>query len=345
MVLFLGNGLKKSSFFSGWKEKKVKCTLCNHYCVIDEGKVGICGVRKNINGELFSLVYGKVIALHVDPIEKKPLFHFFPSTKSLSIATVGCNFKCDFCQNYEISQYPELFKKIDGEDITPEKVVELALLHGCKSISYTYTEPTIFFEFAYDIAKLAKERNIYNVFVSNGYMSEEVIENMVGVIDGINIDLKSFNDDFYRKFCKATLSPVKENIKKLFEKGIWVEVTTLIIPGLNDNRDELENVATFLSDISHDIPWHISAFHPAYKMTHVLPTSVESLDMAYEIGKDKGLNYVYCGNVLGHRESTLCPSCGKVLIERFGFNVMEINISKNRCKFCGFDIKGVFQED
>ncbi len=338
-------GLKKSLFFVYDREKSLKCTLCNHYCKIDDGKVGICGVRKNIGGELFSLVYGKVIALHIDPIEKKPLFHFFPSSKSLSLATVGCNFKCDFCQNYEISQYPYLSGKIDGEEISPEKIVSLAISRGCKSISYTYTEPTIFFEYAYDIAKLAKKNGLFNIFVSNGYMTEGVIDEMVGVIDGINVDLKSFNENFYRKYCKASLSPVKNNIKKLYENGIWVEVTTLFIPGLNNSREEVENIAEFIAKISCDIPWHVSAFYPAYKMLDVPSTDSSTLDMAYDIGKNKGLKYVYCGNIPGHRESTFCPLCGEVLIERYGFNVIGYNLIKNKCKFCGYEIKGIFQED
>ena len=345
MVLFLEKILKRSFFFKEEKEKKVKCTLCNHFCIISENKFGVCGVRKNIGGELFSLVYGKLIALHIDPIEKKPLFHFLPSSKSLSIATVGCNFRCDFCQNYEISQYPHLFKKIDGEEVSPEEVVSLAISRGCKSISYTYTEPTIFFDFAYDTAKLAKEQGLFNVFVSNGYMSDLAIDKMVGVIDGVNVDLKSFREDFYRKYCKASLEPVKENIRKLFERGIWVEVTTLLIPGLNDIREEVEEIANFISKISKDIPWHISAFHPAYKMLDIPPTGVDVLDMAYEIGREKGLRYVYCGNVPGHNESTFCPSCGKVLIGRFGFSVVEYNLTGNRCKYCGYEIKGIFQEE
>ncbi len=334
--------MKESLFFLKKGDKKVKCTLCAHYCEISEGKVGICGVRKNVGGTLFSLVYGKVIALHVDPIEKKPLFHFFPSSRSLSIATVGCNFKCDFCQNYEISQFPFLFGRIDGEDLSPENIVDLAYRRGCKSISYTYTEPTIFFEYAYDIALLAKDLGIYNVFVTNGFMSDEAIEKMVGVIDGVNVDLKSFKDGFYRKYCKASVEPVKKNIALMYEKGIWVEVTTLVIPGINDGEDELNDIANFIAGIDKNIPWHISAFHPAYKMINVSSTSVDLLLRAYEIGKKAGLRYVYCGNVPGLKESTFCPSCGKPLIKRIGFSVSENNIKNGRCRFCNYLIAGKF---
>lgn len=273
-------------------DKKVQCIVCNHRCIIWEGKKGICGVRENIKGKLYLLVYGLVVSENIDPIEKKPLYHFLPKTKTYSIGTVGCNFKCDFCQNYEISQ----LKQIIGKEITPEDVVERAIKTGCKSISYTYNEPTIFAEFVKDTAVLAKKDGLKNILVTNGYMTKECLKFFGKDIDAMNIDLKSFSESFYNKICKARLKYVLDTIKLAHKKGIHIEITTLIIPGENDSPKEIEKIAKFISKIDKSIPWHISRFFPMYNMNNKDKTPLDILKEAERIGK-KYLNNVYLGNV------------------------------------------------
>ncbi len=336
--------MHRAGLWKTLKDDTVECNLCNFRCHIREGKRGICGVRENLGGTLYSLNYGKLIAQHVDPVEKKPFFHFQPASYSYSIATVGCNFRCLHCQNYEISQMPkEKGGIILGEDVTPEEVVESAMETGCKNISYTYTEPTVFFEFAMDCAELAQKEGLRNLFVTNGYMTIECIEQMVGLIDGCNVDLKAFTDEFYRKVCGgARLGHVLESIEAMHKAGIWVEVTTLVIPGHNDSEEELRNIARWLNSVGPTIPWHISAFYPAYRMTDVPPTPRETLHMARKIGMEEGLRYVYTGNIPGDvGESTHCYSCGRLLIERYGFFVRANHTEDGRCPDCGAVIDGV----
>jgi len=290
---------KHAMLFKQENNKKIQCYLCPHRCKIAESKFGICGVRQNINGELYTHVYGKVIASHVDPIEKKPLFHFLPKTKSYSIATPGCNFKCSFCQNWQISQYKSNQGfQYEGLEITPEEIVKAAKLNNCQSIAYTYTEPTIFFEYAYDTAKLAKKQNLSNIFVTNGYITKEAIETIAPYLDAANIDLKSFRDEFYKKICGAKLQPVLNAIKTMHEKKIWLEITTLVLPEQNDSKQELNDIAKFIGKVDKKIPWHITRFHPDYKYTDAEPTPIETLQMAEEIGKKHGLKYIHLGNVL-----------------------------------------------
>ncbi len=279
--------------------KKLQCIACAHRCIIYDGKTGICSVRKNIKGKLYLLVYGKVIAEHIDPIEKKPLYHFLPKTYTYSIGTFGCNFRCGFCQNYGISQFKkteDYLENIFGESETPKQIVEKAIKNKCKSIAYTYNEPTIFIEFVRDIAKLAREKGLKNILVTNGYETPECLEFISPYIDAMNIDLKSFSDEFYQKNCKAKLKPVLDTIKLACKKGIHIEITTLIIPDENDSQQELEQIAKFISKIDKNIPWHISRFFPMYKMTEKRITEIEKLKQAEKIGK-KYLNYVYIGNV------------------------------------------------
>lgn len=334
--------MKESYLYKKLRDNKVRCDLCNHRCVIEDGGLGKCCVRKNIDGTLYSLVYRKLISENVDPIEKKPLFHFLPGTLSLSIATVGCNFKCFFCQNYEISQMPCDYGRIEGRDVLPEMLVRDAINYDCKSISYTYTEPTVYFEYAYDTAKLAHEQNLKNVFVTNGFMTREALHMIKPYLDAANVDLKSYSEEFYREKVDGRLKPVLDNIKLMKEMGIWVEVTTLLIPGLNDSDEELEKIAGFLSDTGKDIPWHISAYFPRYKST-IPPTSVGRIHRAIEIGKKTGLRYVYGGNIPGNEsENTYCYNCGKILVRRFGFSVLENNIKASKCYSCGALIDGVF---
>ena len=323
---------------------KVRCDLCSHRCVIKDGKRGICGVRENQKGELKSLVYGRLIAQHVDPIEKKPLFHVLPGTLSFSIATVGCNFRCRFCQNADIAQLPADCKgMIMGESYTPEDVVAAALRADCRSIAYTYTEPTVFFEFAFDTAKLAHEKGLVNVFVTNGYMTSEALYMIQPYLDAANVDLKAFNDDFYKNQCGARRKHVMESLKLMKELGIFLEVTTLLIPGLNDDKKELEQLASFIvNDLGCETPWHISRFHPTYKLTDRSPTPIETIHQAREIGLNAGLRYVYCGNVPGDEgEDTICYSCGHALIRRWGFHISENNITNNKCPQCGVYIDGI----
>ncbi len=326
------------------KDNKVKCNLCNHRCVITQGKRGICGVRENQEGILKTLVYGKLIARHIDPIEKKPLFHLLPGSLSYSIATVGCNFRCLFCQNADIAQMPSDNKGlIIGDPSTPEDVINAAVKGGCKSIAYTYTEPTVFFEFAHDTAKLAKKRGIYNVFVTNGYMTSEAIEMVSPYLDAANVDLKAFNDNFYKNYCSSKLEHVKKTLQTMKTLGIFVEVTTLLIPGLNDDKTELKDLASFIAkSLGPETPWHISRFHPTYKLTDRPPTPVKTLVMAREIGINAGLKYVYTGNVPGENgEKTFCYNCGRILIDRWGYTISKNIIKNGRCPHCGVIINGV----
>ncbi len=334
--------MKEAFLYEKLKDKKVRCNLCPHHCVIEKGKRGICGVRENKEGTLYSLVYGRAVANNVDPIEKKPFFHFFPGSYAFSIATVGCNFRCSFCQNADISQFPKEKKEIIGEPLSPEEIVSDAKRNKCKSISYTYTEPTIFFEYAYETAKLAKEEGIKNNFVTNGFISKEAIKLISPYLDAANVDLKSFRDDFYKKFCGARLQPVLDSLKLMKELGIWVEVTTLIIPTFNDSTEELKSIAEFVFGLGKETPWHISLFYPHYKLTDLPPTSVKSLHQARDIGKKAGLDYVYAGNVPGdERENTFCPDCGKKVISRYGFQVLENHLKEGKCPYCGAKIAGI----
>lgn len=276
--------------------KTLRCFACSHKCLISDGKTGICGVRKNIKNKLYLLVYGKIATMNVDPIEKKPLYHFLPNTQTFSIGTVDCNFRCDFCQNFEISQIPKKEKIIFGEKISAEEIVEKAIKTKCKSISYTYNEPAIFLEFVKEVSKIAKEKELKNILVTNGFFTKESFDYIADYIDAMNIDLKSFNDDFYKKICGARLQPVLDTIKMAHKSGIHVELTTLVIPGENDSEEEFEQIAKFISSVDKNIPWHISRFFPMYKMLDKEITPLSTLKKAEAIGK-KYLKYVHIGNV------------------------------------------------
>ena len=323
-------------------DNKVQCNLCSHRCNIADSKRGICGVRENQSGTLYSLVYSKAISAHLDPIEKKPLYHFYPGTTSHSIATVGCNMRCRNCQNADISQMPRDQNRIWGQNYAPEAVVSDAQRAGARTIAYTYTEPTIFFEYAYDTAKLATEKDIKNIFVTNGYMTPEALQTINPYLDAANVDLKSFSDKFYRENCGARLEPVLDTLKLMKKLGIWVEVTTLIIPTMNDTDEELRQIAEFVLSLGAGTPWHISAFYPTYQLTSLPRTPVKTLHGAREIGLDVGLRYVYCGNVPGNEgENTYCYNCGKILINRFGYRILQNHIKEEKCSYCGTDIDGI----
>ena len=334
--------MKEAMFFEKLDDKRVKCNLCRHHCVIEDGKKGICRVRENHGGVLYSLVYRKLISENIDPIEKKPLYHFYPGTTSFSVATVGCNFRCLNCQNYEISQLPKGIGQIVGRDVAPEKIVEDALSHSCKSIAYTYTEPTIFFEYAYEIAKIATQKSLKNVFVTNGYTTREALTTIKPFLHAANVDLKSFSKETYKKLCGARLENVLDCIRSYKEMGIWIEITTLVIPEINDSESELRQIAEFIKSVGPEIPWHVSRFYPRYRLIEKPPTPVDTLRMAREIGLEVGLRYVYEGNVPGEGgENTYCYTCKKVLIKRYGYQIIENNIVNLKCPECNTTIDGI----
>jgi len=344
--------MKEGRFYEKLEKKRVKCNACNHFCQIDPGNVGICGVRRNLNGALELMVQGKAAALNVDPIEKKPLYHFLPGSFTYSFGTLGCNLRCDNCQNFEISQVYNAKGKIEdyekinwGIDISPEEIITRSRSADCQSISYTYTEPTIFAEYALDTMKLAREQGLKNVWVSNGYMSKKVASAVAPFLDAINVDIKSFDENFYAKNCGAKLDPVLENCKYFFKQKIWTEITTLIIPGKTDSMEMIREIAAFIkNELGNYVPWHLSAFSGAisWKMQDHEDTSVELLKEAYLIGKREGLKNIYLGNVstkLG--EDTLCENCGMVLVKRRNYEV-ELKLSGNKCPRCGIEANGLF---
>jgi pyruvate formate lyase activating enzyme len=320
-------------------KNKMVCQLCRHYCTLKENGVGICGVNKNENGVFKNLVYNHPSTIHIDPVEKKPLYHFLPSTDTLSFGTVGCNFKCPFCQNWQISQTHSIDENIV---VTKEQMVALALKQGSKSISYTYNEPTIFYPYAKDVGLFAKEHGLKNIFVTNGFESPEVIEDMASWVDAANVDLKSFTNEYYKKSLKGGLDEVKDTLKLMIKNKIWVEITTLIIDEINSSKDELKEMAEFiLNELGSDVPWHLSAFHPDYKMSLHSPTKLKSLTDGFEIAKSVGIKYVYLGNVPVPSE-THCPNCNEVLIKRNGFNVVKNILNNGKCPKCNTNITGVW---
>ncbi len=327
------------TYFKEASHDKLTCLLCSYYCNLKKDQIGICGVNKNVGDKVECLVYGYISAFNIDPIEKKPLYHFLPTSKSLSLGTVGCNFHCSFCQNHDISQE----KKIDKSNyISPQRVVQIACEKKCASISYTYNEPTIFYPYAKDIALEAKKYGIKSVFVSNGFESSEVIDDMVGVIDAINVDLKSFSEKYYKKSLGGNLQQVLKNLIHLQKNGIWIEITTLIVPTKNDSKEELRKTVRFIKEnLGINTPWHISAFHPDYKELELPRTSFDSLKLAYDIGKEEGLNYVYIGNV-GYENNTFCAKCGTKLISREYFKVKSYSLNNSFCPNCKNKIAGIF---
>ena len=324
-------------------DQEVNCRLCNFRCKIKPGKRGHCLVRENTDGKLYSLNYSAVCSVNVDPVEKKPLFHFYPGSRSLSYAAPGCNFRCEFCQNWQISQEARLYKRINGQAYSPKQLVQAALDSGCASVAHTYTEPTVYFELAYDTAKLAHDKGLTNVFVSNGYMTTEAIDLIEPYLDGINVDLKSFSDEFYRQRVKARLEPVLETLKYIAgQTDIWLEVTTLVIPGANDSDEELKQLAGFIAEeLGAAVPWHVSRFHPDFEATDLPATPLETVHRAREIGIAAGLHYVYCGNIPSDKsESTFCHSCGKELIGREYFSITQNKVQDGKCPDCGTAIVG-----
>ncbi len=325
------------------EDGKIRCGLCPHRCLIEEGKTGTCAVRENRGGKLYALNYARAIAVHDDPIEKKPLFHLLPGSRSLSVAAAGCNFRCRHCQNHEISQLPRRRRAMVGEHLPAKEVARLAVGHRSATVSLTYTEPTVFFEWAEDIGREAAAVGVRCVSVTNGFTNPEPLRSLARYLLGANVDLKSFRDGFYQKICGGRLQPVLDSIKLLRELGVWVEVTTLLIPDLNDDRGELRELADFLASVDKDIPWHLSRFHPDNELLDRGPTPPETIAAAREIGRQAGLRFVYSGNLWGDEgESTRCPACGEMLIERVGFAVRQNRLRGGRCPDCGEVIAGVW---
>ncbi len=329
-----------------WRKGKggrVLCDLCAHRCSILPDNSGVCKVRLNRGGELLTAVHNRLIAANPDPIEKKPLFHFLPGTVSYSIATLGCNFRCDFCQNWRISQYARNHEGMPGSFTTPAEVLRAARRSGAGSIAYTYTEPTIFFETCVEVGELAREAGLKNIFVTNGYLTPEAVKRAGSFLDAANVDLKGFDDSHYRKTCGATLKGVLEGIEALAAQGVWLEITTLVVPGYNDSETELKQVASHIAALNPSIPWHLSRFYPNYRMEKAVPTPLATLERAWELGREAGLKYVYLGNVPGHAsENTLCPNCGTIVIGRRGYCLAALGLRDGRCPECGTPIAGVF---
>lgn len=333
--------MKEAAYYSKLAKGVVRCSLCPRSCTIKQGDFGLCNVRKNIDGKLFSMVYAKPCAMHIDPIEKKPLYHFLPGEKAFSIATIGCNFFCGFCQNWQISKASIEDVETDYDEFLPDEVVDECKKRNCKIISYTYTEPTIFYEYMIDIAKLGKKAGLRNTIVSNGYINEAPLRELCKFIEGANIDLKGFDDDFYKKVCQGRLDPVLRTLRILHDEGVWVEITNLVVPGLNDDFKKIEEMCKWISkELGREVPLHFSRFHPDYKMIDATPTPLETLNKAKEIA-DQYLDYVYIGNV-GGESDTLCPECGSVLIRRSMLNLLENNLVNGKCFKCKRKIEGVW---
>lgn len=331
-----------TALFQAAQGDRVKCLLCPHGCTLGEGETGLCGVRRVQDHSLRSLSYGRPVALSVDPIEKKPLFHFLPASPTFSYATAGCNLACRFCQNYSISQAG--FVSRPTRYHPPEKMVAAAVEENCRVIAHTYTEPTVYFEYALDIARLGSKAGMKNIFVSNGFTSPEPLEMIAPHLDGINVDLKAFSDETYRKICRGRLQPVLDTIALLHKLGVWVEVTTLIVPGMNDSEEELRSIASFIASVSPSMPWHVSRFHPDFDMLDRGVTPAATVEAAVRVGTEEGLEFVYSGNLPANPlEDTLCPGCGTTLIKRRRFTVDSVRLSRGMCPDCSCAIAGIWK--
>ncbi len=334
--------MQEAMLYEKLDDNRVRCDLCSHRCVIAEGSRGVCRVRENRGGVLYTRVFGRTITKHVDPVEKKPLYHFYPGSSAYSFATPGCNFHCQWCQNWQISQMPSERDFEYGREFSPEEILAGAIDTECRSIAYTYTEPTVFFEYAIQVARLASHAGIANIYVTNGYMSHDMLDLFHPFLDAVNVDLKAFRNDTYRRYVSANLQTILDNLKYMRRQGIWIEVTTLVIPGVNDDPGELRDAANFISrELGADTPWHISRFFPGYKLAGLSPTPVQKLYEVREIGLEAGLNYVYIGNV-PEESNTFCPHCSRLLIRRIAFLVTENRIRDEKCPYCGASIAGVW---
>jgi len=334
---------QEAEYYLPLTDKNVQCLLCPRECILEPGQRGTCRARENIDGHLYSLVYRKVVSWNADPIEKKPLYHVLPGTKSFSLATAGCNLGCLFCQNWTISQVkPE---DLDFLDFSPQKVVDMALESYSRSIAYTYSEPTIFYEYMRDIARLAKQKGLVNIYRTAGYINPEPLQELCRYLDATNCDLKGYSDTFYRQYCLGKLSPVLESLKIMQKEKVWIEITNLIIPTVNDDFKMIRQMCRWIKEnLGSEVPLHFSRFFPAYRMTHLPPTPVETLEKAREIALAEGIKYVYIGNIPGHpAQNTYCPRCKRIVIERAGYYVAQNNLKEGKCKFCGQKIPGIWK--
>ncbi len=339
-----GAGLSRveARYYRKLPDREIRCDLCPRFCQLGDKERGFCGVRENQDGKYYTLVYGQVASLNVDPIEKKPFFHFLPGSEAFSLATAGCNLSCRFCQNWEISQMrPEQVKNIS---LPPEALVSTCERYDCPVIAYTYTEPVIFFEYMYDSSQLARKKGIRNVVVTAGYINPEPLADLLRLVDAIKVDLKAFNQNFYSEYVRGELQPVLQTIKQIARSGIWLEIVYLVIPTLNDNPTEIRDMCRYLkAEIGPDYPIHFSRFQPMYLVKNLPPTPVSTLERSREIALSEGLHYVYLGNVPGHPgENTYCPKCGKLIIERYGYVIRKKELSGNKCRYCGQVIAGVW---
>ncbi len=331
---------REALYYEKLSKRRVRCKLCPRYCVVSSGGRGFCRVRENRDGDYYTLVHSNPCAVHIDPIEKKPLFHFLPGTAALSIATAGCNFTCKNCQNYDISQArPDDTVNVE---LRPGEVVTLAMKYDTPTIAYTYTEPTIFFEYMLETAQVARKNGVLNIYHSNGYINQEALVTLAQFLDGANVDLKGFSDEFYQEITGGTLSPVLQTLKTLKKYGVWLEITNLVIPTMNDSDEMIRELCVWIeSELGKATPVHFSRFYPQYKLQNLPPTPVETLRKAADIAHRSGLEYVYIGNVAGvEEENTYCPQCNKIIIGRTGYHVHTYKIEKGTCAFCGGEIAG-----
>ncbi len=337
--------MREAGFYSRHPDGSVSCHLCRHRCLISSGKRGICRVRENRHGSLYSLVYGQLVSEQIDPIEKKPLYHVLPGSQTYSIASVGCNFRCRHCQNHSIAQFePGPESGVPGRPTDPLQIVQRALESGCRSISYTYTEPTVWGEYVCDVARLASDAGLFNIMVTNGYVTPEALDQMAPYINAANIDLKGFSESFYLNVASARLGEVLDCLRDFRRRGIWIEVTTLVIPQENDDHVQLAGCAGFIAgELGRDVPWHISRFFPQYRMCDRPATDSRALALVYHVGKAAGLRFVYVGNMAGESQSTECPGCGRLLVERNGFCSRPVGLTGARCSACGYAVPGLWE--
>lgn len=330
--------MKKEAILYDKIEKKLNCKVCERRCLISEGKKGFCEMRQNIHGKLFSLNYASASSVAVDPIEKKPLFNFYPGSTVLSLGSVGCNFRCKHCQNWSISQ--TTVEEMSLREILPEDAVNLAKQYGCKSIAWTYNEPTMWLEYTLDSAVLAQKQNLKTVYVTNGYMTQEALDTVGPYLDAVNVDLKGMSEEFYKELCDARLQPVLDNIKRIYDKNIHLEITNLIIPGYNNSEENIRKLVNFMADeVGVEVPLHFTRFFPYYELKNIPPTEISDLEQAYKIAKDAGMKYVYVGNVpSSNNENTYCYSCGKLLVGRNSYTIQENNLKNGKCPDCGAEV-------
>jgi pyruvate formate lyase activating enzyme len=337
--------IKEAMFYETLEEMRVQCKLCPWECAVADQERGTCGVRENREGKYYTLVHSQPCAAHVDPIEKKPLFHYLPGSLAFSIATAGCNIECKFCQNWDIAQVrPE---QVDTYYLPPDDVTKISLKYNCKTIAYTYSEPVIFYEYMYDSAVYARQSKIGSVIISNGFINKEPLEHLCQQLTAVKIDLKAFTEKFYQETCRGQLKPVLNTLETLRDLGIWYEIVVLLVPTLNDSQQEIQDMARWIyKELGADVPVHFSRFYPMYKLTNLPPTPVKTIEMARKIAMDAGLHYVYIGNVPGHEgESTYCPNCGKIVVHRIGYRILKVDLDDTgHCKSCQYRIPGIWSE-